>query len=163
MGKSPQKIFSASLKLVSCFLPSGVDRTIVRGCIGLAGSLSNAIRSPNSLGQPFDKSQLAAFQSAQRPNARQPLAMFAVPSAILWPFCRTNRRFEFQKRGQLFIRSHNETLSIGLRDNHEDGSPLCVHAYETAQIPTCFLEIVTDVFPILQARPLFAFRMPQAM
>ncbi len=25
---------------------------------------------------------------------------------------RTNRRFQFQKRGQLFIRMHNETLSV---------------------------------------------------
>ncbi len=33
-------------------------------------------------------------------------------SAILWASRRTNRRFEFHKRGQQFIRVHNETLSV---------------------------------------------------
>jgi hypothetical protein len=33
-------------------------------------------------------------------------------SGIVWAFCRTNRRFEFQKSGQLFTRAHNETLSV---------------------------------------------------
>jgi hypothetical protein len=32
--------------------------------------------------------------------------------ALVWAFCRTNRRFEFQKGSQLFIRAHNETLSV---------------------------------------------------
>lgn len=27
------------------------------------------------------------------------------------PWCRSNRRFQFKKRGQLFISTHNETLS----------------------------------------------------
>jgi hypothetical protein len=34
------------------------------------------------------------------------------PSAVLWAFRRTNRRFEFHKRSQLFICVHNETLSV---------------------------------------------------
>jgi hypothetical protein len=33
-------------------------------------------------------------------------------STILWAFCGTNRRFQFQKSGQPFIRTHNETLSV---------------------------------------------------
>jgi hypothetical protein len=33
-------------------------------------------------------------------------------SAVLWAFCRPNRRFEFDKRGQQFIRVHNETLPV---------------------------------------------------
>jgi hypothetical protein len=33
-------------------------------------------------------------------------------SAILWAFCHTNRRFEFHKRSQLFIGTHNETLPV---------------------------------------------------
>ena len=33
-------------------------------------------------------------------------------SAVLWAFCRTNHRFKFYKRGQQFIRLHNETLSV---------------------------------------------------
>jgi hypothetical protein len=35
-----------------------------------------------------------------------------------------NRRFEFQKRSQLFIRSHNETLSVvAVRVCNPDRSP----------------------------------------
>ena len=40
------------------------------------------------------------------------IELYFTPSAILWAFCRTNRRFEFQKRRQLFLRTHNETLSV---------------------------------------------------
>jgi hypothetical protein len=32
-------------------------------------------------------------------------------SLILWTDC-SNRGFQFYKRGQLFIRTHNETLSV---------------------------------------------------
>jgi hypothetical protein len=36
----------------------------------------------------------------------------------------SNRRFEFQKRAQLFIRSHNETLSVtAMRVSNPDRSP----------------------------------------
>ena len=39
-----------------------------------------------------------------------------------------NRRFEFQKRSQLFIRTHNKTLSVGaVRVNNEDRSPVAIH------------------------------------
>jgi len=31
-------------------------------------------------------------------------------SAVLWAFCRTNHRFKLHKRGQQFLRVHNETL-----------------------------------------------------
>jgi len=35
-----------------------------------------------------------------------------------------NRRFEFDKRGEPFIRTHNETLSvIAMRVSNEDRSP----------------------------------------
>jgi hypothetical protein len=33
-----------------------------------------------------------------------------------------NRPFQFQKRGQLFIGMHNETLSVTVRVNNPDGS-----------------------------------------
>jgi hypothetical protein len=36
--------------------------------------------------------------------------LYFMRSAVLWAFCRTNHRFEFQKRNQLFIHTHNETL-----------------------------------------------------
>ena len=36
-----------------------------------------------------------------------------------------NRRFEFHKRSQLFIRSYNETLSVGaMRVSNPDRSPV---------------------------------------
>jgi hypothetical protein len=40
------------------------------------------------------------------------LSNYFTRSAVLWAFRRTNRRFKFNKRGQLLIRSHNETLSV---------------------------------------------------
>ena len=36
-----------------------------------------------------------------------------------WPL---NRYFQFQKRGQLFIGTHNETLSVAMRVNNPDCS-----------------------------------------
>jgi hypothetical protein len=38
--------------------------------------------------------------------------LYCTRSAVLWAFRRTNRRFKFYKRGQQFIRLHNETLSV---------------------------------------------------
>jgi hypothetical protein len=39
-----------------------------------------------------------------------------------------NRRFQFQKRRQLFIRTHNETLSVTvMRVCNEDRSPVGIH------------------------------------
>jgi hypothetical protein len=34
---------------------------------------------------------------------------------LLLPGARANRRFEFHKRGQLFIRTHNVTLPVAMR------------------------------------------------
>jgi hypothetical protein len=40
----------------------------------------------------------------------------------------SNRRFEFHKSGQLFIRVHNETLSVAaMRVGNEDCSPARIH------------------------------------
>jgi hypothetical protein len=33
-------------------------------------------------------------------------------SAVLWAFCRANRRFEFHKRRQLFIGMHNKAPPV---------------------------------------------------
>jgi hypothetical protein len=39
-----------------------------------------------------------------------------------------NRRFQFHKRGQLFIRTHNEPLSIAvMRVSNEDCAPAGIH------------------------------------
>jgi hypothetical protein len=40
-----------------------------------------------------------------------------------------NRRFNFHKRSQLFIRVHNETLSVAaMCTGNEDRSPARIHA-----------------------------------
>jgi hypothetical protein len=46
-------------------------------------------------------------------NPRQFVELYFTSSTILWAFCRTNRRFQFKKRSQLFICTHNETPSVG--------------------------------------------------
>jgi hypothetical protein len=44
-------------------------------------------------------------------------------SLILWTDC-SNRGFQFHKRGQLFIRTHNETLSVAaMHVSNPDCSP----------------------------------------
>ena len=35
-----------------------------------------------------------------------------------------NRRFQFHKSRQLFIRTHHETLSVAMRVSNEDRSPV---------------------------------------
>jgi len=41
---------------------------------------------------------------------------------------RPNRRFKFNKRSQLFICAHNETLSVvAMRVSNEDRSPARIH------------------------------------
>jgi hypothetical protein len=52
--------------------------------------------------------------------------------------------FKFDKRGQLLIRMHNETLSVvTMCVRHKDRSPVG----STAPTPTGFAEIVSDDFP----------------
>jgi hypothetical protein len=46
----------------------------------------------------------------------------------------SNRRFDFPKRGQLFIRTHNESLSVvAMRIGNEDYSPARIHPCDAAQ------------------------------
>jgi len=45
-------------------------------------------------------------------DPRQFVELYFTPAAILWAFCRTNRRFKFKKHSQLLIRVPNETLSV---------------------------------------------------
>jgi hypothetical protein len=40
---------------------------------------------------------------------------------------RADRRFEFEKRRQLFIRAHNEALSVAMRVSNPDCSPLGIN------------------------------------
>ena len=56
---------------------------------------------------------------------------------------------QFDKRGQLFIRSHNETLSVvSMRVNNPDCSPVGFNCSDAAPTPTSFAEIVSDYFPV---------------
>ena len=54
-----------------------------------------------------------------------------------------NSRFEFHKRNHLFIRPHNETLSVAaMRVNNPDRSPARINCRDPAQAPAAFLEII---------------------
>jgi hypothetical protein len=48
------------------------------------------------------------------------------------------------KRRQLFIRVHNETLSVAMRIGNKDYSPLFSHACDATPTPTGRTEIVSD-------------------
>ena len=59
-----------------------------------------------------------------------------------------HRRFKFQKRRQLFIRSQNETLSVAaMCVSNPDCSPLKIDCRDPAQTPTRIMEIVGDDLP----------------
>jgi len=55
-----------------------------------------------------------------------------------------NLSFQFQKRGQLFIGAHNETLSVAMRVNNPDRSPVHINSRDAALTPSGFAEIVGD-------------------
>jgi hypothetical protein len=64
----------------------------------------------------------------------------------------SNRRFEFHKRSQLFIRSHNETVSVvAVRICNEDRSPVGINRCDAAPTPAGPAEIGSDDFPILHS------------
>jgi hypothetical protein len=59
------------------------------------------------------------------------------------------RRFKFKKRRQLFIRSHNKTLSVAaVRVSNPDCSPAGIYRRDAAPTPTGFAEMVGDNFPV---------------
>jgi hypothetical protein len=69
----------------------------------------------------------------------QPLA--GVMICFLIYIFSANRRFEFDKRSQLFIRTHNKTvISVATRISNPDGSPVGINRRDTAQTPTGFAE-----------------------
>src|SRR5262249_7185579 len=62
------------------------------------------------------------------------------------------RYFKLHKRRQLFLRTHNETLSVvAMRVCDPDITLLGIDCCDTAQTPAGFLKIVSDDFPILHA------------
>jgi hypothetical protein len=63
-----------------------------------------------------------------------------------------DRCFKFEKSGQLFIRSHNETLSVAtMRICNPDCSTFAIYRRDTAPTPSGFLEIVSDDFMLCRA------------
>ena len=61
--------------------------------------------------------------------------------------------FKFQKSRQLFIRVHNETLSVvAMRVNDPDRLPVGINCGDAAPTPSGFAEIVSDDFPILHGK-----------
>jgi hypothetical protein len=74
-----------------------------------------------------------------------------------------NGRFKFDKRSQLFIRTHNEMLFVTVRVHGEHRSPLRIHGGYAAPTPTGFAQIVTDDFPVLHAMDSASFSLHTAM
>ncbi|SRR6266487_334260 len=60
-----------------------------------------------------------------------------------------DRRFEFDKRSQLFIRVHNEALTVALCGNNPNCSPFAIHSCNAAPTETGLAEIVSDDLPVL--------------
>jgi hypothetical protein len=61
-----------------------------------------------------------------------------------------NRGFEFEKRGQLFIRANDEAISIAaMRVRDKDRSPVGIHRCNAAPTPTGFADVVSDYFPVI--------------
>ena len=70
---------------------------------------------------------------------------------ILWTDG-ANRRLEFQKSGQLSIRTDNKAFPIcAVRVCNPDRSSVGINRCDAAPTPTGFAEIVGDDFPILYA------------
>jgi hypothetical protein len=60
-----------------------------------------------------------------------------------------NRRFEFQKRSELFIGVHNEALTVvAMCVCNPDCSPARIHSRDAAPTPTGFAQNVSDYFPV---------------
>jgi hypothetical protein len=57
--------------------------------------------------------------------------------------------FKFEKRSQLFIRAHNERLSIAaVCINNPKRSLFVIHSCDTPPTPSGFAEIVRNYFPV---------------
>jgi hypothetical protein len=69
--------------------------------------------------------------------------VFTAPVSV---FLSQNCQFKFNKRSQLFIRSHTKTLSIvAMRVGNEDCSPVAIHTGNTAPPPPGFA-VISVVF-----------------
>ena len=80
-------------------------------------------------------------------------------------FGHANRRLQFYKRSQLFLRVHNETLSVAaMRVSNPDCSLARIHDCDAAPASSGLAEIVSDDFPIpLHALNCASFSLHTAM
>jgi hypothetical protein len=62
-----------------------------------------------------------------------------------------NRRFKFEKRSQLFIRTHNESLSVTMRVSNPDRSASLAHADRVKIVLDC--RTVNDQPPMSSTIP----------
>ena len=57
-------------------------------------------------------------------------------------------KFQFHKRSRLFVRTHDETLSVvAMYVSNPDRSPVGINRCNAAPTPTGLAEIVSDEFP----------------
>ena len=64
------------------------------------------------------------------------------------PLAAADRRFEFHKSGEPFIRTHSKTLSVvAMSVNNPDCSSFAIYRRDTTPTPSCFTEIVSNDFP----------------
>jgi len=72
--------------------------------------------------------------------------IFTAPAPV---FLSQNRRVEFDKSRQLFIRTHNKApIFVPMRVSNEECSTARIDLCNAAPTPTGFAEIVSDDFPI---------------
>jgi hypothetical protein len=63
-----------------------------------------------------------------------------------------NRRFQLEKRGEHFIRPHDdETLSVAMRVNNSDRSPFKIERRDPAQDKSRLADILSDDFQYFTA------------
>jgi hypothetical protein len=76
----------------------------------------------------------------------------------------SNRPFKLNKRRQLFVRSHAETLSIiAVRVCNPDCPPPTINGRNAALTLSGFAEIVSDDLPVLHAADSACFALLSAM
>jgi hypothetical protein len=119
-------------------------------------------REAGLFGSVSDTASRDAFRQIYLPAWTRMGAWFvsAVVSLLLLKIVRIwtdgpNCRFEFDKRSQLFICSHNETLFLAaMRVSNEDCSHVGTYGCDTAPTPTGRAEIVSDDLPVIHWRRL---------
>jgi hypothetical protein len=75
-----------------------------------------------------------------------------------------NRRFQFRKSSQLFIRTHNEALTVAaMRVSNEDCAPVAVYAETQPQLQSDLLRLSAVISQYLTRRDSASFALYTAM